>query len=372
MAVEAEQGWRATPRLLRGSLRTLVSGQCLGQAADGLAQISFAQFIVFEVGPGATPARITAVLAVTLLPFSLVGPFAGVVIDRWSRRRVLVVMSWVRAALVLAAVAIVAGQWEAGAFIAVLLLLSTSRLVLAAKGASLPRTVRPHELVTANAISSVAGMSASFVGAVGGAAFVSRSAPAGLAVAGLLYLGAGAVFSGLAEVGGGDGRDVLRRIRLVLLDVRDGLRAIGDPSIGRPLAAVWLHRLLLGVGFVLLVLVADSKLDLGISGYGLALAVTGIAAFAGSVAAPVCARRWPPVVLVPPRFPAPRGGRVRRRAGTEPRRAGRRFRVTGVLVPALKVLVDALVGGLPRTRSGAGCSPSTTWSTTWPSCSPGC
>src|SRR5512139_1137041 len=33
MAADQVQGWRAAPRLLRGSLRTLVSGQCLGQAA---------------------------------------------------------------------------------------------------------------------------------------------------------------------------------------------------------------------------------------------------------------------------------------------------------------------------------------------------
>jgi hypothetical protein len=59
-------------------LGPLVGGQCLGQAADGLVQITFAQFVVFDVGRGATPDRIAAVLAVTLLPFSVVGPLAGV------------------------------------------------------------------------------------------------------------------------------------------------------------------------------------------------------------------------------------------------------------------------------------------------------
>src|SRR5215475_13821739 len=43
-----EPGWRGARRLLRGPLRLLVTGQALGQAGDGLAQISFAQLVVFD------------------------------------------------------------------------------------------------------------------------------------------------------------------------------------------------------------------------------------------------------------------------------------------------------------------------------------
>jgi apolipoprotein N-acyltransferase len=336
---------RAWRRLLHGPFRTLVTGQALGQAADGLAQIAFAQFVVFEVGRGATPGRIAALLAVTLLPFSLVGPFAGVVIDRWPRRRVLVAMSLLRSALTLAAVATVAVGSEPGAFVGVLLLLSTSRFVLAAKGAVLPRTVPLHELVPANAISAVAGMVAVFVGAVGGAAFVGWSAEAGFVLATLLYIAAAATFIRLPDVGGGDGRMLLRRLRLALLDVVDGVRALRSPRIGRPLSAVALHRLLLGAGFVLLVLVADSQFGLEVSGYGLALAVTGVAAFAGSLAAPACARRWSPVALLPLAFLPPAAALYA--GGLAPNLV---VLVVGLGITAwsfqlLKVLVDALVGG---------------------------
>jgi apolipoprotein N-acyltransferase len=340
--VSTGRAWR---RLLHGPFRTLVTGQALGQAADGLAQIAFAQFVVFEVGRGATPGRIAALLAVTLLPFSLVGPFAGVVIDRWPRRRVLVTMSLLRSALTLAAVVTVAVGSEPGAFVGVLLLLSTSRFVLAAKGAALPRTVPLHELVPANAISAMAGMVAVFVGAVGGAAFVGWSAEAGFVLATLLYIAAAATFLRLPDVGGGDGRMLLRRLRLALLDVVDGVRALGNPRIGRPLSAVALHRLLLGAGFVLLVLVADSQFGLEVSGYGLALAVTGVAAFAGSLAAPACARRWSPVALLPLAFLPPAAALYA--GGLAPNLV---VLVVGLGITALsfqllKVLVDALVGG---------------------------
>ncbi|HET7358097.1 MAG TPA: MFS transporter [Nocardioidaceae bacterium] len=333
-------------RLLHGSFRILVTGQCLGQGADGLAQAAFAQFVVFEVGPGATPGRFAALLAATLLPFSVVGPFAGVIIDRWPRRRILVVTSLVRAALTLASVGTVVARSEAGAFVGVLLLLSTSRFVLAAKGASLPRTVARADLVPANSISSVAGLAAVFVGAVGGVAFVGWSAMAGFLAGAVLYLAASAVFTGLPDVGGGTGdHRLLRSLGDALADVGNGLRAVGRPEIGRPLAAVWSHRLLLGAGFVTVVLVSNSRFHLEISGYGLALTATGVAAFLGSLAAPVAARHLPPLALVPMPFLPPAAAAFV--AGAVPTLpvlvAG--LAVTAFSFQTLKVLVDALVGG---------------------------
>ncbi|MGB8649510.1 MAG: apolipoprotein N-acyltransferase [Mycobacteriales bacterium] len=327
-------------------MRVLVTGQCLGQAADGLAQIAFAQFVVFEAGKGATAGRIASLLAVTLLPFSLVGPWAGVLIDRWPRRRVLVVMSLLRAALTLGALGTVVVGSRPAAFAGVLLLLSTSRFVLAAKGAALPRTVAAQELVTGNAISSGAGMSASFLGAVGGAAFVGRSSAAGFVVASLLYLAAASVFVRLPDVGGGDGRDVLTRVRRAVADIGDGIRVVArTPQIGRPLAAVWAHRLLLGAGFVLLILVADSHFRLRIAGYGLALAVTGVAAFVGTAVAPVCARHWRPSALLPVAFVPPAVAAYV--GGVAPNLVVlvTGLAVTGLSFQLLKVLVDALVGG---------------------------
>jgi apolipoprotein N-acyltransferase len=227
----------------------------------------------------------------------------------------------------------------------VLLLLSTSRFVLAAKGASIPRTVPHADLVTANAISSVAGMSATFLGAVGGATFVGRSSMAGFAAACLLYLGAGATFRRLGDVGGGQRGQVMRRLRQAFIDLRDGLRAVRLPEIGHPLSAVWLHRLLLGAGFVLLVLVADSRFHLRIAGYGLALAVTGLASFAGTVAAPLCARRWAARAVLPVSFLPPAAAAYT--AGVAPNLvtlvAG--LAVTAFSFQVLKVLVDAMVGG---------------------------
>jgi len=159
-------GWRGTRSLTRGAFGTLVSGQASGQLADGLAQISFAQLVLFDIGRGATPARIATVLAATLVPFSVAGPLAGVFIDRWDRRRTLVVTSWVRTALAFAGLAAAITRTEVAAYAGVVLLLSSSRFVLDAKGSVLPRTVPSADLVRANAISGLLGMTAAFLGAV--------------------------------------------------------------------------------------------------------------------------------------------------------------------------------------------------------------
>src|SRR5512135_139028 len=54
-AAPGGRGWRAVRTLLAGPLGPLVGGQCLGQLADGLAQITLAQFVLFDLARGATP-----------------------------------------------------------------------------------------------------------------------------------------------------------------------------------------------------------------------------------------------------------------------------------------------------------------------------
>ncbi len=345
-AARAESGWRDARRLLGGPLRVLVGGQALGQAADGLAQIAFAQLVVFDIGRSATPARIAGVLAVTLLPFTVVGPLAGVLIDRWDRRRTLVAMSALRAALALASMVIAATRSEWLAYAGVLLLLSSSRFVLAAKGAVLPRLVARDELVAANAVSAVIGMVAAFLGAVAGSTFVTASVVAGFAAAAAGYLAAAVTFLRLPQVGGGHSPDhVVERLRQVVSELVAGVLVVAhERAVRRPLLAVWTHRLLLGAGFIVLVLVADERYHLQASGYGLALAVTGVAAFLGTVAAPPLARRRPPQRLLPVMFLPPSIAAFA--AGFVPSLAAllAALAVTATSFQCLKVLADALVG----------------------------
>ena len=145
----------STATVLPRTFRTLVAGQALGQLGDGLTEISFAQLVVFDIGRGATPATIAGVFAVTLLPFSLVGPLAGVLIDRSDRRRTLMCASACRAALAPMALAAVVRHSALLACVGVVLLLSSSRFALDAKSAVLPRTVPLPGLIATVAVAAV-------------------------------------------------------------------------------------------------------------------------------------------------------------------------------------------------------------------------
>lgn len=343
-----QPGWRGALSLLAGPFRTLVLGQALGQLGDGLTQIAFAQLVVFDIGRGATPGRVAGILAVTLLPFSVVGPLAGVFIDRWDRRRTLILASMCRAALAVVAISAAVWRSEPLAYLGVVLLLSSSRFVLDAKGAVLPRTVSAGELVRANAISGLVGMTAAFVGAVGGATFVSWSVLVGFLAGAGAYLAASACFTRLPPVGGSgtSGESVAAALRQLAHELRAGASAIAQtPGLRRPLIAVWLHRLLLGGGFVLLILVADRRYHLAASGYGVAIAVTGVAAVVGTVSAPWLAGRWRAPALLPLAFLPPAAAAAV--AGYAPTLVGLivAVAVTAVSFQSLKVLTDALVGG---------------------------
>ena len=339
-------GWRSSAALVRGAFRSLVSGQALGQLGDGLTQIAFAQLVVFDIGRGASPGRIAGILAVTLLPFSLVGPLGGVLIDRWDRRRTLIIASLCRASLAAVAIAAAALRSEVLAYAGVVLLLSSSRFVLDAKGAVLPRTVEARDLVRANAISGLIGMTAAFIGAVGGAMFVSWSVMAGFLLGAAAYFAASVCFARLPAVGGGTRTNTVAAVVVQLArELRTGAAVIvRTPDLRRPLTAVSLHRLLLGAGFVLLVLVADHRYHLQASGYGLAIAVTGVAAVAGTVSAPWVSGRWPPRVLLPVAFLPPAAAVAV--VGYAPSLASLvcAVAVAAVSFQSLKVISDALVG----------------------------
>src|SRR3954451_5053641 len=86
--------------LLRGRwFRRLFSVRLASQFTDGVFQVALASYVVFSPERAPSPAAIASALAVVLLPFSVLGPFVGVLLDRWSRRQVAAGSNFVRVAL---------------------------------------------------------------------------------------------------------------------------------------------------------------------------------------------------------------------------------------------------------------------------------
>ena len=117
------------------------------------------------------PSKIAVAFAILLLPYSVFGPFIGVLIDRWSRQRILMVVSLLRAlSVVLIGAVVTTGDEGALLGIAVLVSLGIGRFIQATLSASLPHVASGRELVTANAFAPTAGTIASAVGGLLGVA----------------------------------------------------------------------------------------------------------------------------------------------------------------------------------------------------------
>lgn len=151
--------------LRQGSFRRLFAVRASSQLSDGIFQVALAAYVLFSPEAQPTAGAIAAGFAVLLLPFSLLGPFCGVLIDRWSRRQILWWSNAVRVVAMLALAAIVAsGSNFSALFLVALVCLSVNRFLLAALSAALPHVVPRHELVMANAVTPTCGTLCYLVG----------------------------------------------------------------------------------------------------------------------------------------------------------------------------------------------------------------
>src|SRR5688572_19612614 len=88
--------------------RRLLAVRVAIQSCDGVLQVALASYVLFSPERQPDAASIAVVLAITLLPFSILGPFTAVVIDRVSRRQVLIVCNLARAVLTVGLAVLVA------------------------------------------------------------------------------------------------------------------------------------------------------------------------------------------------------------------------------------------------------------------------
>ena len=156
--------------LLRSSLfRRLFATRLASQFGDGVFQVALAAYVVFSPEKQATAADVAKAFATLLIPFTVVGPFAGVFLDRWRRRQVLVYANLLRGVLVAVVAVLVAANDSGPAFYAsALAVLSVNRFILAGLSAALPQAVDNDRLIIANAVTPTAGTAAASLGALVG------------------------------------------------------------------------------------------------------------------------------------------------------------------------------------------------------------
>lgn len=287
--------------------RRLYATRLTGQFADGLLQSALATFVLFSPERQPTATSVAVAFAILLIPYSVIGPFAGVFLDRWRRRQVLVRANLLRAAIAVGVVALVAVANDGFALgLVVLALLGVGRFVLAGVAASLPHVVRGPDLVTANALTPTSGTIAAAVGAIVGVGI--RSIAGGgdtgsivvliCAVAGYLVASVVARTLGKDELGP-DGDRPGDTVMDVIRGLIDGGRRLGEaPPAARAIAVVTAHRVAFGALTVIALLLVrntfnpSADVDAALGQFALVTGAAAIGALIGAVLTPVITRRW--------------------------------------------------------------------------------
>ena len=153
--------------LAKRNFRRLFATRLVSQTGDGIITAGVGTYVFFNASTFPNPVAGAAAFTVLYLPYSLVGPFAGVLIDRWSRRQILVWSALLRAAFVVLTAALMAlGDRGVPLYVAVLLVLGVNRFFLSSLSAALPQVVAEDELVMANSVSPTVGGIMATIGGV--------------------------------------------------------------------------------------------------------------------------------------------------------------------------------------------------------------
>ncbi|MFJ5708992.1 MFS transporter [Streptomyces sp. NPDC093105] len=288
--------------------RRLLTVRLLSQCADGVYQVALATYVVFSPEKQTSPAAIASAMAVLLLPYSLVGPFAGVLLDRWQRRQVFLYGNLLRALLAAGtAVLVLAAVPDWLFYASALSVTAVNRFVLAGLSAALPRVVDEERLVVANSLSPTAGTLAATLG--GGLAFGVRlladdSDAAVVAFGAVLYLCAALASLRIPRtlLGPDPDRVTPRLSRALASTARELAAGVRHLSERRPaalaLTAVGLMRFCYGALLVTVLMLSryawSSTETEGLGLLGIAVGASGAGFFAAAVLSPWAVGRFGP------------------------------------------------------------------------------
>lgn len=281
-------------------LRRLIATRLLTSTGDGIFLGALVGSVLFDPSQRGSPAAIAAGFAVLLLPYSVIGPFAGAFLDRWSRRNVLLFASLARAgvvALLAFLMALGSPLWVLFAF--ALVVTGIGRFVGSGLSSGLPHLVAPESLVGANALTSTLGSVSSLVGGAGAlglrALLGAGTGPTAVSclVVGLLFVAAAFTVRGFSRwsLGPDETDEPKQTLLAVLLGLTDGLKhAIHRPSVGLSIALVVTVRMAVGLCTLVVLLLFQyyftegwGPIRIGLAGVTEVVAVAGVGIFLGAV-----------------------------------------------------------------------------------------
>lgn len=267
--------------------------QIISQFGDRLDQMALIGFIA-QRSPGKT-LQLASLLAFTILPVFVVGPIAGVYVDRWDRRKTMYLCDFLRGLLVLLIPLYVIDSSKSilPLYVVVFLLFSIGRFFVPAKLAIVPELVPKEQMLMANSLVNTTGMIASTAGFAIGGIVVTL-----LGVKGGFYIDSASFFVSsflvffirlaskqkvkIMEVGKG----VLEAIRKssVFNEVKEGIKyLLSQKQMRGVIAVLFLIWAALGAMYVVVIVFVQETLKSLTLDLGLLAMFLGIGLFLGSI-----------------------------------------------------------------------------------------
>ena len=269
------------PLLRRPAFRRLFLAHAISRAGDAFNTVALVVLVFGLTGSGL---GVAGTVVFEVLPVLLLGPLAGVVVDRVPRRRVMVSADLARA--VFAGLLVVVTGSVAVAYLVAFGLATGALLFNPASTSLIPDTVDEEDLVDANtAMWTVAVVAQIILAPTAGLLISAFGVRIAFAVNAVSYLASAAVLHRLPV--GDRPATTERGSRRAALAA--GVRAVRSNALLTRLAVIQvLAALSAGATSGLLVVLAEEHLGVGPSGFGLLLAAIG----AGAAIGPLVLRRW--------------------------------------------------------------------------------
>lgn len=241
-----------------------------------------------------SPAALGLVFIAKLAPNVFASPFAGLLVDRFDRRRLMIAADLVRAAIVSCFLLLDAGSWVGWVYLLAVAQVTVSAVFAPARSAATPNVVPPEALATANALGAITWSTILTVGAGLGGILVDLLGTqavflidAGTYLVSALLIGRTVIPQSTERGAAGAGA-----VAAVLRGIGEGVRYMrAHPGVGRIACSKAAWSLGAGAVYYLYVLVAPTIFPEAPS---TAIGVVYAAAGLGTGIGPVLARAWLP------------------------------------------------------------------------------
>jgi MFS family permease len=267
--------------------------QLVSSFGDWLAMVALFSLVAFRWQ--GTPYQVSGIILAYLVPVAVLGPLAGVFVDRWNLKRTMVMSDLLRAGIVLL---LILATSLSQVYLLVALLSAVSIFFLPAQSSMIPLLVRKEELLVANALNAqamnltkilgpgVAGILVAWAGertcfAIDAATFVFSAAM-------LAWISASRQ---PAEAG--------RGVAAVLRDLREGLRFLHHHAVLRFIVVAMVAALFaIGAFDALIAVYVRDLLGGGPQVFGWMIALIGVGTIGGAALIGKFGQRQSKVALV--------------------------------------------------------------------------